>query len=695
MVKLQVGQITKTELYSHWRETIVEEVDASMIKMRFLETDRTEWLYRGSTRLKLLYNELANAELSRLSKKNRRHNIIPRRHQDGYVEYTNENETNDDIVTIDSEDEEDFVQSRFPRRKTGGSQYMTEETKPIRNTARKSTCQLANAQNAKNKDKSIGSFPRDVKSHLGHKDRIRFDSYTRIKYVPHNCNIGCREEENPDKYRGRNPLLIPMYLGWERQLRNYRKGGPKVMIMYRAPCGRHLRNLLEIQYYLYLVKSRLTIDLFSVDAELEICTYFVAKQILYSNDDITEGKENVPVPCVNCLTDEAPPYVEYSAERFSGRGVFLNLDKNFLAGCSCTDNCQNSAKCECQQMTNEAKTGIKIGDAGYKFRRLTEPIITGIYECNEMCKCGPQCGNRVVQHGLKVRLQMFKTQFKGWGIRCLDDIDAGMFICVYAGQLSTEQGADEDGFHFGDEYLAELDHIEVVERTKEGYESDVTDIEIEISPKPKLKEEESDYNQSSASRSRYKKKRSPGPSPSLDDEFDNNETDTKELPDISTSFDSYPIVPRPLSPHSAAIVESTEIQRKPKLGDDDDSGPKNVARKSVSMKHPMTPLMPTPKVRKFKSVRSYYGEESVYIMDAKCKGNIGRYLNHSCSPNVFVQNVFYDTYDLRFPTVAFFAQHYITAGTELTWDYNYEVGSVSGKVMRCHCDARTCRGRLL
>ncbi|KFM70573.1 Histone-lysine N-methyltransferase SETDB1-B, partial [Stegodyphus mimosarum] len=214
MVKLQVGQITKTELSSHWRETVVEEVDASMIKMKFLDIDRTEWLYRGSTRLKLLYNELANAELSRLSRKNRRHNIIPRRHQDGYVEYTNENETNDDIVTIDSEDEEDMVKSRFPRRKTGGSQYMTEETKPIRNTARKSTCQLANAQNAKNKDKSISSFPRDVKSHLGHKDRIRFDSYTRIKYVPHSCNIGCREEEDPDKYRGRNPLLIPMYLGW-------------------------------------------------------------------------------------------------------------------------------------------------------------------------------------------------------------------------------------------------------------------------------------------------------------------------------------------------------------------------------------------------------------------------------------------------------------------------------------------------
>ena len=31
----------------------------------------------------------------------------------------------------------------------------------------------------------------------------------------------------------------------------------------------------------------------------------------------------------------------------------------------------------------------------------------------------------------------------------------------------------QDGQQYGDEYLAELDYIEVVERNKEGYESDV------------------------------------------------------------------------------------------------------------------------------------------------------------------------------------------------------------------------------
>lgn len=30
-------------------------------------------------------------------------------------------------------------------------------------------------------------------------------------------------------------------------------------------------------------------------------------------------------------------------------------------------------------------------------------------------------------------------------------------------------------------------------------------------------------------------------------------------------------------------------------------------------------------------------------------------VQHSCSPNLFVQNVFVDTHDLRFPWVAFFA----------------------------------------
>jgi histone-lysine N-methyltransferase SETDB1 len=96
------------------------------------------------------------------------------------------------------------------------------------------------------------------------------------------------------------------------------------------------------------------------------------------------------------------------------------------------------------------------------------------------------------------------------------------------------------------------------------------------------------------------------------------------------------------------------------------------------------------------STRKLFGkDEDVYIMDAKEIGNIGRYLNHSCGPNVFVQNCFVDTHDLRFPWVSFFAQCHISAGQELCWDYAYIVDQVAGKEIYCECGAEGCRGRLL
>lgn len=85
----------------------------------------------------------------------------------------------------------------------------------------------------------------------------------------------------------------------------------------------------------------------------------------------------------------------------------------------------------------------------------------------------------MVQHPLNLKLQVFKTAPRGWGIRCLNDIPLGSFICIYAGRLLTEQGANEGGKNYGDEYLAELDYVEVVEGIKEGYESDVLEPEIE------------------------------------------------------------------------------------------------------------------------------------------------------------------------------------------------------------------------
>ena len=104
---------------------------------------------------------------------------------------------------------------------------------------------------------------------------------------------------------------------------------------------------------------------------------------------------------------------------------------------------------------------------GYRGRRLPDIVSTGIFECNSRCKCDCRCSNRVAQNGISVRLQLFKTPKKGWGLRCLDDIAKGAFICIYAGHLLTEEQSDQRGIDLGDEYFAELDFVQCMKKYTE------------------------------------------------------------------------------------------------------------------------------------------------------------------------------------------------------------------------------------
>uniref|UniRef100_A0A0E0LIL3 Histone-lysine N-methyltransferase n=1 Tax=Oryza punctata TaxID=4537 RepID=A0A0E0LIL3_ORYPU len=87
------------------------------------------------------------------------------------------------------------------------------------------------------------------------------------------------------------------------------------------------------------------------------------------------------------------------------------------------------------------------------------------------------------------------------------------------------------------------------------------------------------------------------------------------------------------------------------------------------------------------------------IISAKRTGNIARFMNHSCSPNVFWQPVLYDHGDEGYPHIAFFAIKHIPPMTELTYDYgqsqgNVQLGINSGcrKSKNCLCWSRKCRG---
>ncbi|KAI3469832.1 hypothetical protein Pfo_026495 [Paulownia fortunei] len=62
-----------------------------------------------------------------------------------------------------------------------------------------------------------------------------------------------------------------------------------------------------------------------------------------------------------------------------------------------------------------------------------------IKECWDKCGCSMKCGNRVVQQGITAKLQVFMTPEKGWGLRTLEDIPKGAFICEYVGEVVTNK----------------------------------------------------------------------------------------------------------------------------------------------------------------------------------------------------------------------------------------------------------------
>ncbi|KAI3974924.1 hypothetical protein MKX01_005035 [Papaver californicum] len=70
-------------------------------------------------------------------------------------------------------------------------------------------------------------------------------------------------------------------------------------------------------------------------------------------------------------------------------------------------------------------------------------VKTLVYECGPLCKCPPLCHNRVSQHAIKYQLEIFKTKPRGWGVRSLNSIPSGSFICEYKGELLAENEADQ------------------------------------------------------------------------------------------------------------------------------------------------------------------------------------------------------------------------------------------------------------
>ncbi|KAH8925184.1 SET domain-containing protein [Atractiella rhizophila] len=299
------------------------------------------------------------------------------------------------------------------------------------------------------------------------------------------------------------------------------------------------------------------------------------------------------------------------------------------------------------------------GGRGFAYTRLgrvDERVSSenaAIWECNEECGCPPECVNRVVGRGRTVKLDLFKTHKKGWGVRAAEFIPKGTFIAVYSGELLSNAEAEKRGLVYekvGRTYLFDLDFyyikLHLIEQDKKGLTIHQTWQQI-IEEQTKIRREVEARGE------------------------------------------------QPVFGAQAAEVKSGET---------------DVEDEQV---------------------------EALYCIDAFHYGNLTRFINHSCEPNVFQSGVYVDDGDETRPIMAFFAHKDIAEGEELCISYsgnpntavqddlppspekkkpakkktrgrkdkgkkgeseeqdgveNHEGGHGSSKIARCYCGAPNCKG---
>ncbi|CAN6804308.1 unnamed protein product [Brassica oleracea var. botrytis] len=283
--------------------------------------------------------------------------------------------------------------------------------------------------------------------------------------------------------------------------------------------------------------------------------------------DITSGVESKPVSLVNDFDDEkGPSYFTYIST-LKHTEAFRITQQHTATGCSCRGLCApGDLNCSCIRMNG--------GDLPYLNGVMLVSRRPMVYECGSTCPCNASCKNKVIQTGLKFRMEVFKTANRGWGLRSWDPIRAGSFICEYAGEVKDQEtlrmDQEEDEFVF--------DTSRVYNSFKWNYE-------------PALVDED--------------------PSDELPEEFN---------------------LPAPL------------------------------------------------------------------LISAKNFGNVARFMNHSCSPNVLWQPVICEGNGEPVVHIAFFAIRHIPPMAELTYDYGVSLtseardGSLLHGKRQCNCGSVKCRG---
>ncbi|KAI5081457.1 hypothetical protein GOP47_0004640 [Adiantum capillus-veneris] len=300
-------------------------------------------------------------------------------------------------------------------------------------------------------------------------------------------------------------------------------------------------------------------DTLKLAAELKSQAPSSRKDVIIT--DISKGKESHVICVENTVDDDkGPADFQYATKIIYSK----DLGKpESSCGCKCHGACSPSSSCSCFTRNGDELPYI---NGGYLVREKDF-----IYECGSNCACSSSCRNRASEKGLKFRLDVFKTTNKGWGVRSLEMIPAGSFVCEYVGKMVAD---NQDAKELRDRQYMLF---------------------------------------------------------------------TRWLPETTPRWGDVPNV----------------IPDRPSSTTNPDAGKPEL------------------------------------IVDASEVGNVARFINHSCSPNLLVQKVLSGHEDVRYPQFKLFAIDNIPPLRELTFDYGYPADQELGRdQIDCLCGSSDCRGKL-
>ncbi|XP_045165074.2 histone-lysine N-methyltransferase SETMAR-like [Mercenaria mercenaria] len=158
-----------------------------------------------------------------------------------------------------------------------------------------------------------------------------------------------------------------------------------------------------------------------------------------SKIDISCGSENFPINLEDVKLQTKLSNFQYVCCNIPGPGTYTMDFEDQLQGCTCPGkSCDISVNTKCTCMTYGSSY---TADARLHKMPSSKKEITVFNECNSLCTCSSSCTNRVVQHGITTRLEVFWVEDKGLCLRTLEPIECGKFVCEYAGEVLTREEA--------------------------------------------------------------------------------------------------------------------------------------------------------------------------------------------------------------------------------------------------------------